>query len=189
MKWLFPNETPILSQLHSQQFDGVVQCTDRPVFSVGPLPSLAQSMGFVRNPIAYHSHGKFTAMPGPKEPDPSISPLGALQKLMDKQVVNYFLKRTRAALAGKYKENSIDNCSFWRYFIGVLGHGIVKYAEERDAYVAEKSSIHGLLSNNLLRSLHTFSEWQEAKQLFTGTRNDLTIFFNKASQSLWVPSQ
>jgi hypothetical protein len=71
----------------------------------------------------------------------------------------------------------------------VLAHGIVQYSAEDDAYVAEKSSIEGLLGNALLRKLHTRAQWQDAKQAWTAPRDELTAQFNRKAKELWVPTK
>jgi hypothetical protein len=118
-----------------------------------------------------------------------MTPLGALKCLIDDRVIQHVLNRAKVFNAEHNFDTKYTSSSFWRYFSAVIGHGVVQYSEERDAYVAEKSSISGLLSNDFLRSLHTFNEWQSAKQAFTGNREQLTQFFNEASENLWTPSQ
>jgi hypothetical protein len=158
-------------------------------FRASGFPLEAKDCGFTRNPISYESKGKFSANSGPKVRDESMTPLGALKCLIDDRVIQHVLNRAKVFNAEHNLDTKYTLSSFWRYFSAVIGHGVVQYSEERDAYVAEKSSISGLLSNNFLRSIHTFNEWQSAKQAFTGDREQLTLFFNEASENLWTPSQ
>ena len=71
----------------------------------------------------------------------------------------------------------------------VIAHGIVQYSTEKDAYVANKSSIDGLLGNTFLRKLHIHARWQDAKKAWTAPRDDLTAHFNRKAKELWVPTQ
>ncbi len=73
--------------------------------------------------------------------------------------------------------------------MSVIGHGIVQYAQEYDAYVSDKKSFHGLLGNSFLRELFTFKQWQEAKKLYTLTCEVSTQFFKEISDSLWIAHQ
>ena len=66
----------------------------------------------------------------------------------------------------------------------MLAHGLVQYAEECDAYVAPKSSLDDLLSNEFLRNLHMFDEWQHAKQAWIGDRDEMTCVFNMQVRDL-----
>lgn len=153
------------------------------------LPAVAREVGFVSRELPYVSHGKFTAIPGPKQKNQSLTPLAALKLFVSTSLVEYLLRRARAFVAEKslQMEPMVDD--FWRYFSAVLGHGIVQYPEEQDAYVGDKRRVAGLLGNELLRRLHSFDEWQRAKQMFTGTRDDLTDHFNRTAKELWNPSQ
>lgn len=85
--------------------------------------------------------------------------------------------------------DQLSRTSFWSYVAAVIGHGVVQYAHERLAYVAEKSSVQGLLGNELLRTFHTFEQWQHAKQLWVLHREILTDHFNARTKELVQPSQ
>jgi len=143
-------------------------------FRASGFPQEAKDCGFTKNPISYESKGKFTANSEPNVRDKSMTPLGALQQFIDDRVIQHLLNSTKVFNA----DNNIDiintSSSFWRYFAAVIGHGVVQYSEERDALVAEKSSVPGLLSNDFLQSLHIFNEWQSGIQAFTGDHEHLT---------------
>ena len=156
---------------------------------VGPIPDAASDLGFVANPIAYESFGKYTATSGAKLRDPEMSEFEALQQLLPKPLIKLFRARAEAYFAANDIHKEYDKDGLWRYWAAVIAHGIVQYSTERDAYVAEKSSIDGLLGNGLLRKLHTFEQWQNAKQAWTATRDDLTAHFNHKAKELWVPTQ
>ncbi len=79
--------------------------------------------------------------------------------------------------------------AFWKYFAAVLGHGLVKYPQERDAYVSEKSNITGLYRNQFLCDLHTFEQWQHAKQIFVLPVGHLTNAFNHRTEALVTPTR
>lgn len=156
---------------------------------VGPLPDAATDLGFIRNPVPYESFGKYSAMPGAKTEDVEMSEFGALQQLVSKRLIKIFQARAEAWFAERNMHEEYDKGGFWRYWTAVIAHGIVQYSTEDDAYVAEKSSIDGLLGNALLRKLHTRPQWQHAKQAWTATRDQLTDHFNDKAKQLWVPTQ
>ena len=74
-----------------------------------------------------------------------------------------FRARAEAYFTVKNVSTEYDKDGLWRYWAAVIGHGIVQYSTERDAYTAEKSSIDGLLGNGFLRKLHTRPQWQACK--------------------------
>lgn len=156
---------------------------------VGPVPKKAADAGFIQNPIPYESFGQYTAKPGAKLQNPEMSEFEALQKLVSKRLMKLFRARAEAYFTDHDIPKEYDADGLWRYWAAVIGHGIVQYATEDDAYITEKSSIDGLLGNALLRKLHTRSQWQHAKQAWTATRDDLTRHFNRKAKDLWVPTQ
>lgn len=105
------------------------------------------------------------------------------------QVVDFFLRSAAHKLAEKDINKKLSSSGFWSYVSATIGHGIVQHAHERDAYVADKSSVSGLLGNDFLRNLHTLEEWQLAKQIWVGTREQLSEFFNAVSRDIWTPAQ
>ncbi len=128
-------------------------------------------------------------MPGPKKQDPNLSPWGALQILLGDTLIGYLCDQAKRVTTanGWNDDTSVD--AFWKYWVAVISHGLVQYPEERDAYVAAKSSISGLLSNDFLRTLHHFEGWQHAKQMFVAEKEFLTDSFNGKAEALWVPTQ
>lgn len=153
------------------------------------LPKAATDMGFVRNPTAYESFGQYSARAGAKLQRPEMTEFEALRQLLPKQLLKLLRARARAYFVEKDIGEQYDSDGLWRYWAAVIAHGIVQYSTEDDAYVAEKSSVNGLLSNTLLRKLHTRPQWQQAKQAWTATRDDLTAHFNSKAKELWVPTQ
>jgi len=133
--------------------------------------------------------GKFTQVPGPKNPDVNLSPLQALRLFVNDTLATRFSNSAAKVSSQNQWTDETSVHAFWKYFAAVLGHGIVQYAEERQAYVAEKSSVAGLLSNSFLRDLHTFEEWQHAKQLFAMSHIDLSAHFNQRASDLLNPAQ
>ncbi len=162
--------------------------SDDAIFRVGNLPSVAVDEGFVSRPLAYDSFGAFTAKSGPKYPDKAQTPLAALRLITD-QVVDFFLRSAAYKLAEKEIDRKLTPSGFWSYVSATIGHGIVQHAHEQDAYVADKSSVSGLLGNDFLRNLHTLEGWKLAKQIWVGTRDQLTEFFNAVSRDIWTPAQ
>jgi len=138
--------------------------------------------GFFPNPLPYESFGQYSAKAGAKLQDPEMSEFGALRELLSRQLIKLFRTRAEAYFAGKYMHEEYDKDGLWRYWTAVIGHGVVQYSTEDDAYVAEKSSIDGLLGNAFLRRLHTRAQWQQAKQAWTAPRDQLTVHFNHKRQ-------
>lgn len=156
---------------------------------VGPPPKVAVDLGFSSNPIPYESFGQYTAKAGAKLQKPEMTEFEALQELLPRRLIKLFRARAEAYFVDEGLNEEYDKDGFWRYLAAVIAHGIVQYSTERDAYIAEKSSIDGLLGNGLLRKLHTHSQWQHAKQAWTAPRDDLTAHFNRRARELWVPTQ
>jgi len=153
------------------------------------LPEAATELGFLLNPIPYQSFGMYSAKAGAKSRNSEMTELEALKELLPRRLIKLFRARAEAYFAGNDMHEEYDKDGLWRYWSAVIGHGIVQYSTERDAYVADKSSIEGLLGNALLRELHTFAQWQHAKQAWTAPRDDMTAHFNRTAQELWVPTQ
>lgn len=153
------------------------------------LPPEAKAEGFVGKPVTYRSFGKFTANSGPRHPGLATTPLGAFQCMMNSDVIQLFIHTGKSVAAEKGITIESSAHEVYRYVVATIGHGIVQYAHEQDAYVAEKSDVCGLLGNDLLRSLHTEKRWQDAKQAFSVDRDQLTDHFNKISGEQWIPSQ
>lgn len=133
--------------------------------------------------------GKYTKVSGPKNPNAKLSPLQALRLFVNDDLATRFSESAAKVSSENQWSDETSVLAFWKYFAAVLGHGIVQYAEERHAYVAEKSSVAGLLSNSFLRDLHTFEEWQHAKQLFAVSHIDLSSHFNQRASDLIQPAQ
>lgn len=100
-----------------------------------------------------------------------------------------FVLQAKAVCAENQWKDDTSPQAFWRYFSAVIGHGIVQFSEEREAYVAEKSSVGGLLGNKFLHDMHTFEEWWHAKQMFWAPLDELTTQFNSKSKEHIQPSQ
>ncbi len=109
--------------------------------------------------------------------------------LINSDVQKYFLKQAEKNIAEEELDIKPTLGMFWSYVSAIIGHGIVQYTHERDAYISEKSNISGLLGNDFLRKLHTFKDWQEAKKIWCGSREDLSDLFNRVSAAIWIPSQ
>lgn len=166
-----------------------MSCTSLIKIRVGPLPAAAVAFGFVRNPITYDSFGKYTAKAGAKKQQPEMSEFEALRELLSTQLIKLLRARAAAYFAEKDAHEEYHPDGMWRYWAAVIAHGVVKYSREKDAYVAEQSSGHGLLGNTFLRELHTLAQWQHAKQAWTAPRDALTAHFNRKARELWVPTQ
>ncbi len=108
---------------------------------------------------------------------------------MDDEVLKCFLLHAKKnAVANGMAE--IENINgFWKFFAATIGHGIVDYAQEKDAYVGKNSDLSGLLKNSFLQSLHTLEEWRLSKEVWCMPRDELTAFFNTHSKLFWIPSQ
>lgn len=156
---------------------------------MGPLPQQATDLGFVPNPLPYESFGQYDAKAGAKLQDPEMSELDALKELVSRPLIKLLRARALAYFTANDISAEYDKDGLWRYWAAVIGHGIVQYSTEDDAYVAEKSSIDGLLGNAFLRKLHTRLQWQHAKQAWTAPRNDFTVHFNHKAKELWIPTQ
>jgi len=156
---------------------------------VPPLPSAATDEGFVKRPVGYASYGKFKGSGGPKNLDKNLTPLGALRELLGNQLPQRFSLVAKATAAEKGWTDDTSITAFWKYFAAVIGHGLVQYVEERDAYVAPKSSIAGLYGNEFLSLLHNFHQFQHAKQMFALTVNELETIFNCQIELLVLPGQ
>ncbi len=147
------------------------------------------SQGFTKAQQPYDLLPKFTLQSGPRNPDPNMTPLDAVRKFLTKEVCEVFVNNAK----NKSKENNYkleaSSEGFIRYYCAVIAHGLVQYQEEKDAYVASKSSIGGLLGNPMLKSLHTFQEWQQAKVIYSTSKDQITIIFNEKSDELWVHCQ
>jgi len=119
------------------------------IFRVGALPPKAVEHGFFPNPLPYESFGQYSAKAGAKLQDPEMSEFGALRELLSRQLIKLFRTRAEAYFAGKYMHEEYDKDGLWRYWTAVIGHGVVQYSTEDDAYVAEKSSIDGVVGQRL----------------------------------------
>jgi len=146
-------------------------------------------LGFVPNPVAYESFGQYSAKAGARLQDPGMSEWDALRALLSQALLKLLRARAEAYFAARGAHDEYDRDGVWRYWTAVIAHGIVQYATEKDAYVADKSSVEGLLGNALLRRLHTFERWQQAKQAWTAPRSEWRVHFNHKAEELWVPTQ
>ncbi len=154
-----------------------------------PFPEAATDLGFISNPIPYQSFGKYSAKAGAKTRNSEMTELEALKELLPRRLIKLFRARAEAYFAEKKLIEEYDKDGLWRFWSAVIGHSVVQYSREKDAYVAAKSSFEGLLGNGFLRSLHTFEQWQHAKQAWTAPRDDLTAHFNSKAKELWIPTQ
>ncbi len=146
-----------------------------------PLPLTATDEGFIKRPVVKGSGG-------PKTLDKNLTPLGALRELLGDQLPQRFSLVAKATAAEKGWRDDTSITAFWKYFTAVVGHGVVHYAEERDAYVP-KSSVAGLYGNSLLSALHDFSQFQNAKQMFALTANELETAFYCQIELLGLPGK
>ena len=158
-------------------------------FRVGAPPKVAMELGFTQNPIPYVSMGQYSAMAGAKLQQPDMSEFDALRQLVIKPLLKVFRARAEAYFAANNLHAEYDADGVWRYWAAVIAHGIVQYSTEDDAYIADKSSVDGMLGNGLLRKLHSRAQWQRAKQAWTAPRDALTDHFNSRARELWVPTQ
>ena len=164
-------------------------CTSLTKIRVGDLPDIAMELGFTQNPIPYASVGQYSAKAGAKLQQPDMSEFDALRQLVSKPLLKVFRARAEAYFAANNLHAEYDADGVWRYWAAVIAHGIVQYSTEDDAYVADKSSVDGMLGNGLLRKLHSRAQWQRAKQAWTAPRDALTDHFNSRARELWVPTQ
>jgi hypothetical protein len=153
------------------------------------IPADLASQGFTSRPVGYESFGKFSASSGPRDRAQAPTPLAAVRCFLTDDVLALFLSSAKEKNLDGTVINETTLESFWRYFCATIGHGIVNYRQERDAYVHKNSSLSGLLGNDLLRSLHSLEQWKHAKKLWTLPRDTLTECFNKKSRDLWIPCQ
>jgi hypothetical protein len=158
-------------------------------FVIPDLPPEAVQAGFVPKPISNPYYGPFTLKPGPKDPNPNISPFEAVHLFIDNGLIKQFQLNALANNSAKQWGEDCSKEAFWKYFAAVLGHGLVEYPQERDAYVAEKSNIAGLYRNQFLCDLHTFEQWQHAKQIFVLPVGHLTNAFNRRTEALVTPTR
>lgn len=156
---------------------------------VGAPPKVAVELGFTQNPIPYVSMGQYSAKAGAKLQQPDMSEFDALRRLVTKPLLKVLRTRAEAYFAANNLDAEYDADGVWRYWAAVIAHGIVQYSREEDAYVAEKSSVGGMLGNGLLRRLHSRAQWQHAKQAWTAPRDAWTDQFNSRARELWVPTQ
>ncbi len=154
-----------------------------------PLPAEYVTLGFTSSPKPYESFGKFTLKSGPCFPEKAQTPLDALRCLVDDAVVARFILHAKKNAAENHIEANTEVSHFWRFFAATIGHGIVDYAQEKDAYVGKNFNVCGLLGNEFLKSLHTQEAWTSAKTIWNMPRDELTSFFNDRSKVLWIPCQ
>jgi hypothetical protein len=153
------------------------------------LPPEAVEAGFQARPISNPYYGPFALKPGPKNPSPDHSPLEVLQLYMDDALIKQFIINACKVQTEKKWEDEVSHGAFWRYVTAVLADGVVQYAEEQDAYRSSKANVAGLYGNSLLRNLHTFEQWQHAKQMFYVPLGVLTDAFNRKSAELVTPAR
>ncbi len=166
----------------------MIFCNNRK-FVIPDLPPEAVQAGFVLKPISNPYYGPFTLKSGPKDPNPNISPFEAIHLFIDDGLIKQFQLNALAINAAKEWNEDCTKEAFWKYFAAVLGHGLVKYPEERDAYTSEKSNVAGLYRNQFLCDLHTFEQWQHSKQIFSLPVGPLTEAFNRRTEVLVTPTR
>jgi hypothetical protein len=167
----------------------VVCCTNFLKIRSFPLPAEYVALGFTSSPKPYKSFGKFTLKSGPCFPEKAQTPLDAVRCLVDDEVISCFILHAKKNAAENDIEANTEASYFWKFFAATIAHGIVDYAQEKDAYVGKNSNICGLFGNEFLKSLHTQEEWASAKQIWSMPRDELTSLFNDRIRVLWVPCQ